>query len=93
MNLPTIIGKEKCIANRHQVSYRCERDLTYRTNEAPFQVSSVSVCRRGEISFACDSLAISRRIYAFTTTPHSSLHRWQYRAPQGSLPLLELSRI
>jgi hypothetical protein len=49
--------------------------------------------RRGEISSACDSLAISRRIYAFTTTPHSSLHRWQYRAPQGSLPLLELSRI
>ena len=75
MNLPTIIGKEKCIASRHQVSYRCERDLAFRTNEASFQVSSVSVCRCGEISSACDSLAISRRIYAFTTTPHSSLHR------------------
>ena len=35
----------------------------------------------------------TRRIYAFTITPHSSLHRWQYRAPQGSLPLLGLSRI
>src|ERR1017187_1936621 len=50
MNLPTIIGKEKCIASRHQVSYCCERDLAFRTNEPPFQVSSVSVCRRGEIS-------------------------------------------
>jgi hypothetical protein len=70
-----------------------EPALGFRTCRTPFQVSSLSVARRGEKSSARDSLDISRRIYAFTITPHSSLHRWQYRAPQGRLPLLGLSRI
>lgn len=68
------------------VALRCFSDLSKR-------VGSVNVSRRGAKSSARDSLAISRRIYAFTITPHSSLHRWQYRAPQGRLPLLGLSRI
>jgi len=43
--------------------------------------------------FALDSAAISRRMYASTITPHSSWHRWQYRAPQGSsLPFWGFSR-
>jgi len=72
-------------SNRHHMAATVSR--------TPFQVSSLPVSRRDERSSSRDSLAISRLICAFTITPHSSLHRWQYRAPQGKVPLLGLSRI